>query len=598
MRCLRRFPATAVLWLVGGSLLGFQHPLSAQDPYYTPQPPSPPGPMETAIPPVPPQITEGQEFIIPDSGPGMPPSQGMPPVVYEGDPFYAPLPPNVQQSISHPGICVPAMNLNDLTPNMFGGSFGGSCGTSGSIIVPTPASLTGNTVTTTFVYPDFFPSGPTNSTGPVTFDTFPTFNGSFGLPALNIQSAEQVFFLMPDAMTPGEFGPAPNPITLLEPAGATAALQPQFQAAFGGPNATVGPVVYQGGTGVLTNGADPFDINTTTYTLTLDFASQVMVFNPAVGAIVLCSCNPGSGGNVGNPRISDDNNPRPRDRVNFQYDYFNDAKLGLGGYDVSRFTPSVEKTFLNGCASLELRVPFAATLDSNLFTNDLSARTGELGNVKLILKGLLYGNEQVDFSAGFGVNFPTADDTQVSFADGTELVRVENESWVVEPFLAFAWRPMPMFFAQGWAQYSYDANESPVLANPTLTGLQQIGFVEANSHYSLDGQIGFWMYGNPTGFISGIAPFAEIHHTGGIDDSDALVAGNIIVGNFESVEETNVTVGTTILIENCISSSVGAVFPLNDEEFYDWQIGARVNYYFGQTRVNRFHALGLPATGY
>ena len=110
--------------------------------------------------------------------------------------------------------------------------------------------------------------------------------------------------------------------------------------------------------------------------------------------------------NVVNPSIADDNSPIPQDRVSFRYNYFNDSlkvtgdsgnavfdpSLGLSAidssprfkgitqtksYDVHDFTFSGEKTFFDGRASIEMRVPFTTTLGHN---QDLSvARVSSIG---------------------------------------------------------------------------------------------------------------------------------------------------------------------------------------------------------------------------
>jgi hypothetical protein len=76
---------------------------------------------------------------------------------------------------------------------------------------------------------------------------------------------------------------------------------------------------------------------------------------------------------VGRTKIADDNSPLPRDRFIFNYDYFNNASLG-SGIDVSRISLGVEKTFLDQQASVELRIPFASTLDSTSTADGMTGR--------------------------------------------------------------------------------------------------------------------------------------------------------------------------------------------------------------------------------
>ncbi len=81
--------------------------------------------------------------------------------------------------------------------------------------------------------------------------------------------------------------------------------------------------------------------------------------------------------NAGKIRLAESTSPIPRDRLFFNYSYFNDVPLAAGGVSVNRYTFGVEKTFFNGMTSLELRAPFATTLSSDRVfsgTNDLSDR--------------------------------------------------------------------------------------------------------------------------------------------------------------------------------------------------------------------------------
>src|SRR5262245_3521408 len=80
---------------------------------------------------------------------------------------------------------------------------------------------------------------------------------------------------------------------------------------------------------------------------------------PVPQAIILDIPSP-TCGVVGLTKISDDNNPLPRDRVFFDYDYFNRVPLTSSGFNVHRFSPGFEKTFFDMRASIEVRFPFAS----------------------------------------------------------------------------------------------------------------------------------------------------------------------------------------------------------------------------------------------
>lgn len=241
--------------------------------------------------------------------------------------------------------------------------------------------------------------------------------------------------------------------------------------------------------------------------------------------------------NIMNAKVADDNSPIPQDRVGFRYNYFNQALsvTGISGqprpdpdfggtveipftkkFDVHMYTFDLEKTFFDNLVSVQLRVPFATTVSSNLNLNygtinaanpiigavDLAgnpiagqqalnvSRTPdqtlgsdgtEFGNVQLIFKGLLYNTPGFAFSGGLSVAIPTAPATNVTVTDylgdlrfnnaDVQRVRefhIDNDTWSLSPFLAFLASPADRWFAQGFAQVELPLNSSRVTYRETL----------------------------------------------------------------------------------------------------------------------------------
>ncbi len=155
--------------------------------------------------------------------------------------------------------------------------------------------------------------------------------------------------------------------------------------------------------------------------------------------------------------------------------------------NVHRFTPGFEKTFLDGMVSFEMKIPFAVTLDSNLVQDggyDLSH--GEFGDVALTVKALLFNSDRLAIAGGLMVSVPTASDTNVVLADGTPLVRIENRSTHLAPFLGFLWTPNDRFFVQGFYQVDVEAGGCPVLVNLNDLGLQGIGTLHDTTYQYID----------------------------------------------------------------------------------------------------------------
>jgi hypothetical protein len=326
------------------------------------------------------------------------------------------------------------------------------------------------------------------------------------------------------------------------------------------------------------------------------------ISSPALAANVVL---PSSGGVVGRTKIADDNNPVPGDRVILNYDLYGGTVLTPGGYDVHRFAVGGECAFLDGMMSAELLMPFASTLDPVSTLGGLTSRSTEWGNLNLILKALVFAGEGLDVAAGVGVAFPTAADAVVKNADGSELLRVKNQSYMVTPYIAAQVVPTDGWFAQGWVQVSFDATGSDVLVAPTPgSPLVNAGTIHDSTLLQMDFQVGYWLIREPySSGLRGLAPFLELHYNRPLGTTGPLVADGLILAGNPSFNELNLSVGATALIGPNTLVSVGMVFPLRDgnDRFFDYQFGARVNWFFGPRghgdACAAYPAAGMPGAG-
>lgn len=175
-----------------------------------------------------------------------------------------------------------------------------------------------------------------------------------------------------------------------------------------------------------------------------------------------------------------------------------EVRSGGRRQDMQQFTFGFEKTFLDSNASIELRLPFAQTLNPNMnlaagsvdpSTLFVQATPGatiggtdvQFQDVQGILKAVLYKTDRVVVSGGLGVTAPTAPDLRVEVVDFsgneglatnprdplTELsvtggsaaidrrvrtFELKNETWLLSPFLAMAARPTARTFLNGFWQ--------------------------------------------------------------------------------------------------------------------------------------------------
>jgi hypothetical protein len=302
----------------------------------------------------------------------------------------------------------------------------------------------------------------------------------------------------------------------------------------------------QGGVDSLTGGEDFDAFYFYAYNLTVNVPS------PSAGL-----------GTAGRTKVADGNSPLPQDRVYLHYGLFNGVPIAPGGLTMNRFTPGLEKMFWDGTASVEMRFPFAASLDSNIQVPDgIGGQDVEFGNIAIYLKVLIYASQRLALSGGLGVTSPTAEDLKVRLADGTPLLRLENDSPHLQPFLAGLFTPHDRWFAQGFLQLDIDPHGNSLSFN-TGHGLTPVGRLNDSTYLMADAGIGCWLHRSPFGVLTGVAPTVEVHYNTSLQEADSVALGGVRVGNFgDRVEALNLTAGATFCFGPSSRLAVGYVAPL------------------------------------
>jgi len=280
---------------------------------------------------------------------------------------------------------------------------------------------------------------------------------------------------------------------------------------------------------------------------------------------------PAGGGGVAVRRIklSENNNPLPRNRVFFNYHFFNDVRGNLG--DVSRYTLGVERTFADGQASFEFRVPFAATLDNIQTVNPPFDRNFEFGNAALIWKILMWQQQAWSFTTGTGVTIPIAASTEL-FLGPTNVLEVENDSVHFLPYMAAAWNPNSRFFSQTFVQFDIDPYGNTVFADvPDLANLPTgprtlpaIGKFNDATMLFVDVGFGGWLYRNNCGrLVKGIAEVVEFHYSTTVSDTDQVEGNGLLLGDLSRrLDVLNVTLATHFSLRGGLEVSSGFGIPV------------------------------------
>lgn len=303
-------------------------------------------------------------------------------------------------------------------------------------------------------------------------------------------------------------------------------------------------------------------------------------YSPRINIVANTPLDP-SLANVGLVRMAAGGSPLPRDRVFFNYSFFDNTTLPNSN-SVNRFTPGFEKTFSGGLASFEARFPFAATLDQDHFVNgSTNANEVEFGDISLALKGIFAETNHWILTGGLQMTIPTMDDYRLLVTDGgrsAEFLKLENKAVHLMPFLGGIYAPNDRFFAQGFVQVDFDANGKRVLVNANALnapGMTEAGTLNSATYIYADASFGYWIIDRPvdsSGILTGVAPMFELHYTRNISDTDevAFLPLGSLGRRGAEIEQLNATAGCVFELNHHSNLSVGFTTPLlsgNDRGF-------------------------------
>jgi hypothetical protein len=226
----------------------------------------------------------------------------------------------------------------------------------------------------------------------------------------------------------------------------------------------------------------------------------------------------------GSFKISDNESPRPTDRVFFTYNYYGHVTTPDTSFDLNRELIGFEKTFLDGNASFGMRLPW---LQATNFSSDTSGiAADEIGDLTLISKYAFINDRDTGnvLSGGLALTVPSAGHTY-TLADGVAL-----RSVLFQPYAAWLIN-FGDLYAQGFHSLVVPTDSRDITELNTDVG------------------VGYWVYKNEESFLRGVVPTIEGHlytplnHT---NTSDILYAEDILT----------FTAGVNVVVPG--NSSIGA----------------------------------------
>ncbi len=280
-------------------------------------------------------------------------------------------------------------------------------------------------------------------------------------------------------------------------------------------------------------------------------------------------------------KLSENFSPEVRDRLFFNYNFFNDTFGGLG--DISRYVLGMERVLFEDLMSVEFRLPMAGTLASTQQADGTAVRDYELGNATVLGKVVLLRTDRFTLTGGCGMTIPLADDAKL-MQGTTELLRIENEAVHFLPFLGILNRYNRKTFFQAYTQFDVDANGNTVFASPNNGGLLRgIGKYTDSTLAHVDASAHRIVYENrrPSSILNNVIANAELHYTGTLQQSDLVTGNGMTVSSLKNnFNILNATVGAHFVLSNKFVVTPGMSVPLRDglDEQFDYEALLQVNY--------------------
>jgi hypothetical protein len=252
-------------------------------------------------------------------------------------------------------------------------------------------------------------------------------------------------------------------------------------------------------------------------------------------------------------KIADNESPRPQDRAFVTYNYFDNLSRSLNSpeiprIDLHREVIGFEKTFLDGDASIGLRLPFIE------MTGGSGIEDSQIGDLSVVLK-YAFINDRSNLgtgnvlSGGLVVTAPTGKDFIACTGD-----RIHPT--LLQPYVGYIWG-MDNFFIHGFTSVEVPTDWRDVVL------------------LSNDIGVGYWLRRDARDqLVSGIVPTFEAHVNNPLNHRGA---GNNPVG---VPDDVNLTTGVRFLFAGGSSLGAAIAVPVAGPKPYDLEAIVQFNFRF------------------
>ncbi len=278
----------------------------------------------------------------------------------------------------------------------------------------------------------------------------------------------------------------------------------------------------------------------------------------------------------------------PTDRVFGLYHHFQNAlessssngSFRTANANIDRFTFGFEKTFFEGNASVEMRMPFSSPV--SLSSPGSNFQMQSVGDLVVSLKGMLYSDESQAFAVGLAVDAPTGSDLNVNLPNsGPASFTLHNNATHLIPFIAYQAAPTEDFFFNGFLQFDTPTNANTVQVQRTGAPVENLSVTNQTLMF-VDTSFGYWWYRDPdSARLSGLASVFELHYTTAVNNADIVAdkAQRVTFGsNAGHFDVLNLTLGLQANIARSAIIRAGYVTPLRSSphRFFDNELSVAV----------------------
>ena len=271
---------------------------------------------------------------------------------------------------------------------------------------------------------------------------------------------------------------------------------------------------------------------------------------------------------VRNFKISENQSPRPQDRVFFDFNFYNNLNDSINLRDLSPITQmkayvynfGIEKTFNNGMGSVGIRVPLD-NLTANSFGNIVSTPTSSaMGNLTIFGKYILGQNTQTGslVSACWAISPQTGPGR---FAGAPYLFPLNSTYF--QTCIAYIYN-YKKWYLQGFSGMSFPAN-----SNDTTMVYNDVA-------------LGYFVFRNQdsNAWLTALAPTVELHVNNPLNHRDPFNRFDL-AGSTDTVD---FTFGLNFGIRNTAVLTVAFATPVSSPKPFDSEAILMLNIFYGRSR--------------